>query len=52
MKNLTIIRLMPFEKPDTTFNSNHLRANYMLLKNIQQISFTIKNLIKTNFMVL
>lgn len=52
MKNLTIIRPMPFEKPHITFNSNHFRANHILLKNIQQISFTIKNIIKTNFMIL
>lgn len=52
MKNLTNIRLTPFEKPDTYFNSNYLRANYILLNNLQQTSFTIKNLIKTNFMIL
>lgn len=52
MKNLTIIRLMPFEKPDTTFNSNYFRANHMLLKSHQQTNFTIKNLIETNFMIL
>lgn len=52
MKNLTIIRLTPFEKPDTYFNSNYLRANYVTLNNFQQIAFTVKNLIKTNFMIL
>lgn len=52
MKNLTIIRLMPLEKPDTNPNSNHFRASYILLKNYQQTAFTIKNLIKTNFMIL
>lgn len=52
MKNLTTIGLMPFEKPDTYFNSNYLRAGYTLLNNPQQTSFTIKNIIKTNFMIL
>ncbi len=52
MKNLTIIRLMPFEKPDTNHNPNHFRTHHVLLKNLQQISFTSENIIKTNFMVL
>lgn len=52
MKNLTIIGLMSFEKPDTYFNSNYLRAKYILLNIFQQIAFIIKNLIKTNFMIL
>lgn len=46
MKNLTIIRLMPFEKPDTYFYSNYLRAIHTLLINSQQKSFTIKNITK------
>lgn len=46
MKNLTIIKLTPFEKPDTYFNSNYLRAQYTLLNNFQQKGSTIKNITK------
>ena len=52
MKNLTIIRLTPFEIPDTYLHSNYLRAIHILLNNLQQTGLTIKNLIKTNFMIL
>lgn len=52
MKNLTLIRLTPFEKPDIIQDPNHFRTHRVSLKNIQQISFTSENIIKTNFMVL
>ncbi len=52
MKNLTTIRQMPFEKPDIIPISNYLRARYIPLKNYQQTPLVIKNLIKTNFMIL
>ncbi len=52
MKNLTIMRLTPFKKPDTILTPNRFRALYTSLKYIQQTSFTIENIIKTNFMIL
>lgn len=50
MKNLTIIGLMPLEKPNNIHTPNHSWANNTLLKNIQQIAIIITYKIKTNFM--
>lgn len=52
MKNLTIIRPMPFEKPDILQHPNQFGTDPILLKNYQQINITVENLIKTNFMIL
>ncbi len=52
MKNLTIIRLTPLKKPDISPISNDFRDNHILLKNNQQTIFIIKDIIKTNFMIL
>lgn len=46
MKNLTNIRLMPFEKPDYHFISNNYRDHLPLLINNQQKIFIIKNITK------
>lgn len=46
MKNLTNVRLMPFEKPDYPFISNNYRDNISLLTNHQQKIFIITNIIK------
>lgn len=48
MKNLTIIR----QKPDSILIPLKKEAHTTLLKNYQQILFTIKDLTKTNFMIL
>lgn len=48
MKNLTIIK----RKPDTILIPLKNEAHTTLLKNYQQILFTIKDIIKTNFMIL
>lgn len=42
---------MPFKKPDISPISNHFRADLLLLKNQQQTTFIIKDIIKTNFMI-
>lgn len=52
MKNLTIARPTPFKKPDISPISNHFRADILLLKNHQQKTFLIKDITKTNFMIL
>lgn len=46
MKNLTNIRLMPFEKPDHYFISNNYGDNLIPLINNQQKIFIIINTIK------
>ncbi len=46
MKNLTLTRLMPFEKPDYIFISSNYRDDLNLLINNQQKIFIINNTIK------
>lgn len=46
MKNLTIIRLMSFEKPDYSSISNNFREEKVLLINNQQKTFINRNTIK------
>lgn len=46
MKNLTKIRLMPFEKPDITTTTQHLSINDRLLNNYHKTIHIVNDLTK------
>lgn len=52
MKNLTKIRLMPFEKPDTQLLSENLLTNSRTLNNHHKKKQIVNDLTKTNFIIL
>lgn len=51
MKNLTKIRLMPFEKPEITLPSDNLLKSNSLLNNYQKTIQHVNDLTKTNFII-
>lgn len=51
MKNLSKIRLMPFEKPDIKLTSNKLLKNNKLLMSYHKTIHFVNDLTKTNFII-